>query len=425
MERIKKTQSISPLRRTILFPSVALVLIPSLVLGGCATYPKVKVNKNPLPLTRAETETPEELLLDVRIKIFDPGKLPKKKDAARGLSEEIRKAEGHFIAAQLKNTMLKTGKWGAIRVVPDESSSDEILVSGGILKSNGEVLEVKIEARDATGRNWVREKKYSTAVDTDMYRKLQNNSEIFQNIYNQISNDLAAYFDTLTPEQIREIRQISEISFAERLAPEVFTGYLQKDPKKNIVKIDRLPSDDDAMLARIRRVRERDYMLVDTIDQHFSGLHREMTPRYNDWRKSRLDEMNMIREVDAKKRKHQSIGAAVMVLGTLVFTLLGVLVGSSEVISSGVSTSVQFGAREMFDAQKISEEAEINKRAMEEMGVSFRTDIEPTIIEVEGETIKLTGSAKAKYQQWSEVIGKLYKLETGAVISSVNSAVPE
>jgi hypothetical protein len=33
---------------------------------------------------------------------------------------------------------------------------------------------------------------------------------------------------------------------------------------------------------------------------------------------------------------------------------------------------------------------------------------------VEGETIELTGSAEAKYEQWREVLGKIYQVETGA-----------
>jgi hypothetical protein len=32
---------------------------------------------------------------------------------------------------------------------------------------------------------------------------------------------------------------------------------------------------------------------------------------------------------------------------------------------------------------------------------------------VEGETIELIGSAEAKYEQWREVLGRLYQVETG------------
>jgi hypothetical protein len=71
------------------------------------------------------------------------------------------------------------------------------------------------------------------------------------------------------------------------------------------------------------------------------------------------------------------------------------------------------GVAKIFEADKIKEEAEINKAALEELGVSFAAEVEPTVLKVEGETIELTGSAEAKYEQWREVLGKLYQVETG------------
>ena len=62
---------------------------------------------------------------------------------------------------------------------------------------------------------------------------------------------------------------------------------------------------------------------------------------------------------------------------------------------------------------------------MEELGISFAAEVEPIVLEVEGETIKLTGSAKAKYQQWREVLARLYKVETEAEIGVAESGTLE
>jgi len=77
----------------------------------------------------------------------------------------------------------------------------------------------------------------------------------------------------------------------------------------------------------------------------------------------------------------------------------------------------------MLQADRIKEESEINKAALEELGVSFEADVEPTVLEVEGETIKLTGSAEAKYQQWREVLGNLYTVETEGEIEPAESGL--
>jgi hypothetical protein len=218
----------------------------------------------------------------------------------------------------------------------------------------------------------------------------------------------------MTQDQILEVRQVSEMRFAKELVPSAFTGYLQKDKKTGQFKIDRLPSEDDEMLARVRRVRERDYMLVDTLDVNYEGLHRDMREVYTNWRKSRLLEMNLIRKVDDAKNKELAKGALLVVSGAILGALYGQSEGYNPAIPAIIGADMGAGVAKIFEADKIKEEAEINKAALEELGVSFAAEVEPTVLKVEGETIELTGSAEAKYEQWSEVLGKLYQVETGA-----------
>jgi hypothetical protein len=364
-------------------------------------------------LESAQTEIPEPLLLDVRIQTFDLGELPTSENESRGISKEIRQAESKYMAVQLKHALYQTGYWGSVRVVPAESSGDEVRVTGRILKSNGEELKLKIEAFDAVGRQWF-EKNFKGAVNEQMYKESSGEQiEVFQNVYCQIANELAAYYKTMTQDQILEIRQVSEMRFAKELVPSAFTGYLQKNEKTGRFIIDRLPAEDDEMLARVRRVRERDYMLVDTLDVNYEGLHRDMREVYTNWRKSRLLEMNMIREVDDAKNKELAKGALLVVSGAILGALYGQSEGYNPAIPAIIGAAMGAGVAKIFEADKIKEEAEINKAALEELGISFAAEVEPTVLKVEGETIELTGSAEVKYEQWREVLRKLYQVETG------------
>ncbi len=419
MERIQEIQKIYKLviyklRNVSVVCGVVLPAFLAILLCSCVTYMKVTPDAEKITLAPVQTEIPEELLLDARIQIFDPGKLPTSVNASRGLSEEIREAESHFIAVQLKNAMQQTGHWGAVRVVPAATSGNEVLVTGCIVKSNGEVLKLKVSANDATGMQWFKDKVFKGAVSDKMYKEAADDQlEVFQNVYNHIVNDLSTYRMTMTPKQVQEVRQVAEMRFAEGLAPSAFSGYLQREKGKSCIKIDRLPSEDDEMMERVRRVRERDYMLVDTLDAQFEGLHRKMGDAYTDWRKTRLDEMNMIRKVDAKRNAQRLTGA--LLIGSAI--LLGAAAQSSNAqmnmgIGASIGAAANAGMTIVMEAERISEESEINKVALEEIGVSFAADVKPTVLKVEGETVNLTGSARAKYQQWREVLASLYAVET-------------
>jgi len=403
------------LRNRFIPRGLVVSLLLAILLSSCAiTYKRVRPDKKKVVLESVQTEILEPLLLDVRIQTFDLGELPSSENESRGISREIRQAESKYMAVQLKHALYQTGYWGSVRVVPAESSGDEVRVTGRILKSNGEELKLKIEAFDAVGRKWF-EKDFKGAVNEQMYKgKSGEQVEVFQNVYYQIANELAAYYKTMTPDQILELRQVSEIRFAKGLVPSAFTGYLQKNEKTGRFIIDRLPSEDDEMLARVRRVRERDYMLVDTLDVNYEGLNRDMREVYTNWRKSRLLEMNMIREVDDAKNKEMLKGGLLVLSGAALGVLYAESEGSNSAIPVLIGAAVGAGVSKIFEADKIKKEAEINKAALEELGVSFAAEVEPTVLKVEGETIELTGSAEAKYEQWQEVLEKLYQVETGA-----------
>jgi len=58
-------------------------------------------------------------------------------------------------------------------------------------------------------------------------------------------------------------------------------------------------------------------------------------------------------------------------------------------------------------------EASIHRESIEELGTSFSSETRPLVVEVEGETVKLTGSAEAQYEQWRVLMGQIYASETG------------
>jgi len=450
MGRIQKIQSLNPLMATLRI--FLRLLCIGLLLNGCATYQKHDVETETVALDRAVSDLPESQLLDVRIQTFDPGELPESKEEARGLSPNIRQAEALYIPAHLKATLQQTGYWGAVRVVPAGTVGAEVSVTGRIVQSDGEVLEVEVDVYDATGAHWFK-RSYGSMVDSALYAESANQQrEAFQNLYTRIANDCAAYRRTLTPEQIKTIRQVAELRFAAEFAPDAFNGYLQQaeqdegnglsrfmaalaqttnsseQQKENQApqrySLNRLPAQDDPMLARVQRVRERDYLLVDTLDGQYERLYRDIGGVYTQWRQSRMTETDMIRKIKSEANK-QRAKAAMLVIGTIIVAAAvdnkhytpatGVLAGG--LVAVGINEFLRAGDKE--------QEAEMNKAALEELGASFSADVEPVVVEVEGKTVELTGSADAIYQQWRGVLERLHEKEAGqlAPVQPIDDAI--
>ena len=45
------------------------------------------------------------------------------------------------------------------------------------------------------------------------------------------------------------------------------------------------------MLASVRKVREREYLFIDTIDEYYANFHRSVYPTYQVWRKASYVDM--------------------------------------------------------------------------------------------------------------------------------------
>ena len=54
--------------------------------------------------------------------------------------------------------MERSGAWGAIRVTPNSSVIMDLYVTGTILQSDGETLDLEIRVYDSSGREWMEER---------------------------------------------------------------------------------------------------------------------------------------------------------------------------------------------------------------------------------------------------------------------------
>ena len=359
-----------------------------------------------IKLEQAQQQIPEEELLDVGIIVFESGEITEKEALKEGTNPDVRSAENHFIPFHLKNTVEQSGYWGMVRVLPLESDSADVIVRGEVLESNGEHLILNITVSDSSGTVWL-EKKYKATVSENSYENnMSGQKDTFQSLYNAIANDMTMYIKKLSPDKSKEIRTISKIKFANNFAPHVFGDYLKEDSKGRLT-LNRLPADDDAMMARILKKRERVYMFEDTINEYYDGFYNEMWASYEEWRKLNLTERIALDEQKKAAFMRQAGGALLVVLGIAlemqdahdsILLTGGLLVAGGEVFLSGMN---------------ISKEAKMHYEAIEELGESFGSEMKPVVMEFEGKKYELTGTAEDQYKHWRKLLREIYYAETG------------
>ena len=382
-----------------------LLLVGLFQLYGCVTQTVRTVDMAPPETLRVPPS--EELLLDVGISVFDPN-VPESFDEQNELNiqPEIRRAESNYMAYVAKNLLQSTGNWGAVRVVPRLSYAVDVTVSATILHSDGERLNLRVVASDARGQVWF-DNIYETLASKYAYdASMPRDIDPYQATYNKIANDLLRFRMALTDDEILAIRTTAEMLFARDFATDAFEDYMI-ETTPGAFQIRRLPAPDDPMLSRVRMIREREYLFIDTLDEYFSSFANEMFTPYQSWRRATYSEAIAYREERNKARARLLAGTAGIVAGVAAQTsdntvtqyagTMGII-GGAMMIKSGIAKRA---------------DAQLHIEVLRELGTSAEAEIMPHTIELENESIALQGSVDEQYEELRRILRKIYRTEMG------------
>jgi len=384
--------------------AVAVALVAALA-QGCATGP-TRLTVTPTAVISAQAPVAEGKLLDVGIHVLEVPKDADAKDETES-NPEIRAAEARFIPFHLKQTLQGTGYWGAVRVVPGQAEEVDVSVKGTLVESNGEFLKVQFHVTDVTGRLWF-DNEYVEEVTEKSYAPLkEKNYDPYQDLYNRVANDMLEHLQKLSARELAEIRRVSLLKFARNIAPYAFSGYLTQ--KDGITSVSRLPAETDPMLKRVEKIREREFMFIDTVNQYYGNLYNDMREPYGQWRKSYLEEVTQKRELVKEAWTRRILGVAAIVGAVLVGQQFGDTSGGSVVRDLMIIGGVEV----VRSGQQFANDAKIHEDAIKELGASFKGDVAPIVDEVDGRTLKLSGSVETQYAEWRRTLRELFAAETG------------
>ncbi len=296
---------------------IGLLLLAFWWVTGCSTSEVLVAHT--VPLAKATADAPEAELLDVGVKVFESG-VPEgevDKEVIESLIKEgtfvqIRRSEALYMAVVLRNTLQKSGNWGSVWVMPKETTVADLAVTAKILHSDGDLVRLRVTAKDATGRVWLNGNYEMSTAAGAFNRTRYPDLDPYQDVFNEIANDLASARDKLTAAQRRDIRGVAGMRYAADLSPDAFKGYVVDDGKGRY-NLNRLPATDDPMYDRTQRVRQRERLFLDTLDQHYEKFYVDAGDSYNSWRENSREEAIEVHELTKQAHWRTGLGIATIV----------------------------------------------------------------------------------------------------------------
>ena len=350
---------------------------------------------------------PEEALLDVGIPVLNDGLYLT--DDEDTVFPEVRFAEAIYFSNQLAKVLEKSGAWGAIRVTPSDEVIMDLYITGTILQSDGETLDLQIEVKDSSGKQWL-SKDYKQTVGKYAYdRRLKSLGDPFQNLFIRIANDLLSYREKLSNQRAIELRTMSELRFAKTFSAQAFDSYISEKRNGTLV-IDKLPADNDSILVRVRKIRERDYLYIDTMQDYYDGFTQQMHLAYQDFRRASYDSV-----VKARQLNRQGNQRIVAGIGAILAGIYGRSEADTRIASDAGTATAAVGGFALKSGLDKKQQAAAYNESVAEMGSSLEAEIAPQVIELEDRTVTLTGTVQAQYQQWQELLQKIYQQERGSL----------
>lgn len=398
-----------------------LGLIAALVATAGCTSTTV-VDASSVPARSVGSDFAEQQLLDIGIALFDENLAPNEKYLEQEMiSKDVRKAESRFLAYNLRDTLERTENWGAVRMMPRESRAIDLMIYGAIEESNGIELRLSVRAVDASGDVWI-DSTYRDVASQLSYREdIAKGEDAFQDIYNRIADDLLEAYLEREPGDIQRIRKTALLYFAEDVAPYAFDDYLSEG-KRGKRTIERLPADDDPMLVRVQKVREREYMFIDVLDEHYTAYYDSMRQPYNDWRRYTYQELLAIEDIRRSALATKLIGAATVVGGAVVSS-------NAETRNTQIAGNAAMlgGISAVLAGVNIGRQAGIHAETIRELETSFTAEVDPMVVEIDGKTSTLTGTVDEQFDEWRGLLRRIYEQETGIDLSDGESepALPE
>ena len=396
--------------------AVSLLILTVAVFVGCSSTAVLVPHS--VQLVPETATVPEAELLDISVVVFNPG-VPEgeiDKETLEELIDEgtfvhIRRTEARFMAVHLRDTLQKSGHWGAVWVTPQDSLSADINISAEIIESDGSRLRLRVLAEDSTGNVWLNNEYGMETAAIAYNRQRYPNLDPYQDVFNSIANDLAMFKRSLSSSEAKNIRTVSQVRFAGEFSPEAFGDYVHRNRRNGTYELQRLPASGDPQFERTLLVRDREHLFIETLNEHYVDFYQESRDSYDGWREFAREESIAIRELQSSARWRTTLGAAT-ILASVVYGATNDGSFNERVLRDAL---MYVGVDMIRTGRMRRQEKQLHTASLEELSASFDDEVKPMVVEIEGTQHRFTGTADIQYEEWRELLRELYISETGFV----------
>jgi hypothetical protein len=144
-------------------------------------------------------------------------------------------------------------------------------------------------------------------------------------------------------------------------------------------------------------------LFIDTLDEYYANFYRQVYPVYHNWRKATYNDAIEYKELRAKSKQKIISGTAA------ILASVGSIYASDNgyVDASGVA-GVGAGATLIISGIRTRQEAEQLADKLREVGSAAEAELVPTTIDLENQTVRLSGSVEEQYEQLRDILKRLY-----------------
>lgn len=356
---------------------IIFILPLVIMLGACASTHTPEVTE-PLPVLNIELDksvSEPTHRLNISIASFDTEAASKNLSRFRS---DLLFAESSYMPVVLKDTLLRSGYWGAVRVLPETDPTAELMIQVEIRHSDAVKLDLSVHVVDSRGFVWLDKTYQDSSLDHAYFPKKLGAEDPFQDLYNEISNDINKVREGLSKKHLDTILDMSMLRYAIALSPEAFSSYLGFDENSALI-LNSLPARNDPIFKKVKRIRESEYKFIDVMDSQYQKFFELMQNSYPYWREYSFELM----VYNDKLQERGSLGTR--------------------------SSRGTWGALE--SVYKTYKEYKLNEDELRELGSSLSTEIEPTVAELDGHVFELNGSLASQYKEWRTLLKKIYQAE--------------
>jgi hypothetical protein len=171
------------------------------------------------------------------------------------------------------------------------------------------------------------------------------------------------------------------------------------------------------MMARADNIRASENLFIDTLDQNYAAFFVRMEEPYSSWRAYTYEEEKAYKALKRKAMTQKILGG-LAILGaaladpgssTAAVVRDAAIIGGIAAIHAGISTS---------------KEAKIHAEGIRELAASVETELQPIVVEVHGQTLRLSGTAETQYEEWRRLMREIWAAETGLPVDPNQPGAP-